>query len=441
MYRFAENKLKEWKEEESPIPLLIRGARQIGKSFIVDKFGHENFKNFVTINFEEDPSAKSLFESLNPENILEAIYLKTKQKIETGNSLLFLDEVQLCPNAIKSLRFFHEKMPGLHVIGAGSLLDFLLKSGEISVPVGRVQYFFMQPLSFLEYLYAASEPQLVQYIQNYNIENEINTAIHEELLEHIKKYMLVGGMPKVLNKYFENNDIVKALEIQNSIINSYKDDFGKYAKLSHKNYLEKLFYRIPKQLSKKFRFVRIDSDLKSRDLNQALDLLISAGVMHKIKSTSGIGVPLEAEASEKDFKMLYLDIGLVQCILGLDEEIIESADFHSIAAGALAEQFVGQEILAEPNFYREKKLYYWEKSGRSDSAEVDYLLNIKGKVIPVEVKAGLTGKLRSLKSFMDKYKPALAVRISQKKPYLEDGILSLPFYLCSEVKRLVKSVS
>ncbi len=440
MYRFALEELKKWKEQEEPIPLLVRGARQVGKTYLINKFAQENFENYIYINFDESPEAKGYFKTLKVQEIIEAISISINQKIVSAKTLIFLDEIQECPNAIKALRYFYEKMPGLHVVGAGSLLEFTLKSGDFSIPVGRVQYFFIQQMSFYEYLNVSNQEMILDYIHNLNLDREINPAIHSQILDSVKKYMLLGGMPKVIDKYLSTNDILEALKIQNTILLSYIDDFGKYAKASKHKYLEDILSKTPAIVGSKFKYSKVDSEVKTIHLNEAFNLLCKAGVLHKVKSASGAGLPFEAHASDKSFKALYLDIGLMQKQLGLNEEIIQAEDFHSIAAGALAEQFVGQELLAYESNYEPRKLYYWEKDGKESSAEIDYLLAISGKVLPLEVKAGKRGKLKSLHSFMKQYKSPLGIRISQNELSFEDNILSIPCYAIGEIKRIVKNL-
>lgn len=440
MYRFIEKELKTWRQDKEPIPLLLRGARQVGKSFVVEKFAKENFDNYISINFELEEDLKEYFEILDPKIIIEKLSTLKGTKVEAGKTLLFLDEIQLCPKAILALRYFHEKMPAMHIIGAGSLLDFALREAEISLPVGRVQFLYMQPMSFYEYLHAAGLPHYIDYLQSFTLEQELDTVIHKALLEEIRRYFILGGMPKVLKTYFESVDFSDSFKVQERINQVYKADFGKYASIAKKKYLDKVFAAIPKMVKDKFKYSVVDADIRSANLKEALDLLCHARVATKVKSTSGAGLPFEAEASEKHFKALFLDIGLMQKMLGMDtgisKAIVEANDFHSIAAGALAEQFVGQEILACQSLYSEKNLYYWQR--KTGLAEVDYLISVDAQVAPLEVKAGKTGRLKSLRLFMEKYKSPLGIRVSQKGFSFEDQILSVPLYAIAELERLAQ---
>lgn len=436
MHRFIEAELNSWQKEVKPHPLLLRGARQIGKSYTVEKFGQKNFQNLVVINFEHEPKLKDIFNDLDPLKIIQKINSEKETNIEIGKTLLFLDEIQECPNAIVALRYFYEKTPGLHVIGAGSLLDFTLRSGDFSIPVGRIHYLYLQPLSFMEYLFARKKNDHIDYIKNLDLKSTKDDYYHNALNEEVKNYMMLGGMPEVVNSFIDEQDISKTLKIQAALVTSYRDDFGKYSSKAQHKYLEKLLYGVPKNVGNKFKYVNIDPEAQSRDLKEAMDLLIHAGILYKVKRTSGAGLPFEAGASEKHFKTLFLDIGLQQHILGINKEIMTAENFHSLASGSIAEQFVGQELIANQEFYETRSIYYWARE-KSDSAEVDYMISSGSKQIPVEVKAGKTGKLRSLKYFLDNYEIPLGLRISQKSISLEDKILSIPFYAISELKRLL----
>lgn len=439
MYRLVEKELCQWQKKPHPHPLLLRGARQVGKSYIVEKFAKEKFKNFVMINFEFQPHLKKIFDTLDPQKIIEKINSEYTTNINPGETLLFLDEIQECPQAILALRYFYEKIPGLHVIGAGSLLDFTLRSGDFSVPVGRVHYLFLGPLSFKEYLMARDKQALLEYLGSLDLDLEPDDFYHQSLIEELRNYSLLGGMPEVVNTFIQGEDLSQIVKTLSAIVVNYRDDFGKYASRAKHKHLERLLYEVPKSISHKFKYVNIDPEAQSRDLKEAFDLLINAGVMYKVKRTNGQGLPFEAGASEKHFKALFLDIGLMQNILGIKKEIMGAENFISVASGALAEQFVGQELLAYQEFYLPKSIYYWARE-QSGSAEVDYMLSHGSEQIPVEVKAGLTGRLRSLRYFIEHYQCPFGLRFSQKKEvYFEDKVLSLPLYAVCELERIISA--
>jgi len=439
MKRDIEIILGAWKDDSHRRPLLVRGARQIGKSYTVTGFGQKAFDEQVIINFEQHPEYKECFATLDPKEIVENISLLQKKDIIPGHTLLFLDEIQECPKAITALRYFYEQMPQLHVIGAGSLLEFALASEDFKMPVGRIQYLYMQPLSFGEFLDAMGENKIRQFIKEYRIDKPLNRAIHEHLISLVKKYTVLGGMPAVLAEYLSSGNLNKCQQIQTVIIQTYRDDFGKYAsKVKHK-YLQKIFYAIPKLVGNKFKYSNVDTQTQSRDLKEALELLEQAGIAYRVKRTSGEGLPLEANVKERHFKVIFLDIGLMQNICGINIETLFAEDLMEVNAGAVAEQFVGQEILAYQDKFQDASLYYWAREARNSSAEVDYLITCGSLVIPVEVKHGKTGSLRSMHLYLEKYKSLKGVRISSLPFSGSLPIISVPFYAIESLIQIVAS--
>lgn len=442
MYRNLTLEFEKWQKQTKPLPILLRGARQIGKSYIVKDFAKKNFENFVEINFEKNDEIKNYFETLDVKEIILKLSSFTNTKIIPGKTLVFLDEIQQCPKAILALRYFYEDLPGLHVVAAGSLVDFALKSGEYSVPVGRVQYLFMSPMSFEEFLLASSKQGYLDYINNLSITNKnTDPVLHEKILEELRKYFLLGGMPGVIEEYLNNMDLLEAFNRQSSIVLSYKDDFSKYSKTHQYKYLETVLLKTPQLIGSKFKYSFIDPDYKSSDLKEALNLLSRANILHKISRTSGAGLPFGAEASDKYFKTILVDIGLMQKLLNANNEIVNANDFHSIAEGAFAEAFVGQELIAYMNPYDEKKLYYWEREEKSNAAEIDYLFAHNGNIYPLEVKAGKSGKLKSMRIFMEKFKSRFGIRISQRDLSFEDDILSVPLYAIFRLKDFIEDLA
>lgn len=439
MRRKLENDLRIWSKSPKHKPLILRGARQVGKSFVVRQFARENFENLVEINFEKRPELKNIFNSVDPQKIINKIQLSLSEKIIPSKTLLFLDEIQQCPEAIVALRYFYEEMPSLHVISAGSLLDFMLESENISMPVGRVQYMYLYPLSFYEYLEANNKQGLLKWIRSMNLRDEYDASLDTLCNEELKTFFYLGGMPELVNDYVKGTNISELISLQHSILSSYRDDFGKYAKRAQLKYLEETLQGLPKLIAQKFIYSKINSDTKSTNIKDALNLLVKAKVAHKIKRANATGLPLEAGASDRHFKAIMLDVGLMQNLLGVSDEIMLSKDMHSIASGALAEQFVGQELLANAPCIEDRKLFYWEREDKSDAAEIDYLIAVGSKQIPVEVKAGHRGKLKSLKYFMEHFNCPLGLRISTNRVDLKDGILSLPLYAVAEIPRLVQA--
>jgi predicted AAA+ superfamily ATPase len=438
MKRDIEKILNQWKYESNRMPLMIRGARQVGKSYTITEFGKREFENLVTINFEQHPEYKNCFSTLIPKEIISTISVLNMSDIIPGKTLLFLDEIQECPRAITALRYFHEQMPELHVIGAGSLLDFVLSEKDSRMPVGRVQYLYMKPLSFLEFLDAAGENRSREIIENTGWDSPVNTVVHDHLLSLVKKYAIVGGMPKATAEYISSGDLNRCHRIQSSIIQTYRDDFGKYSSMVKHKYLQKIFSAVPKMVGKKFKYSRVDDTIHSRNLKEAVELLEKAGVIYRVLKTHGRGLPLDVNADERHFKAVFLDTGLMQNICGLRSKTLVMEDFIEVNAGAVAEQFVAQELLAYQDEFDEPSLYYWAREERSSNAEVDYLVPCFSYALPVEVKAGKTGTLRSMHLFLEKYPCPVGVRVSRLPFNDNPPIISVPFYGVKKILEMVK---
>lgn len=438
MRRKLENELLAWKGQKDHFPLLIRGARQVGKSFLVEAFGKKNFTNCVTVNFEFQPQLKECFKSLDPQDIINKIQLMLGTQIKEEETLLFLDEIQECPEAIMSMRYFKEKKPRLHVIGAGSLLEFALQASNFKMPVGRIQFLYLEPLSFSEFLAASGNEQLQQHLTTIDINNPPDKIIHDKLLELIRLYLILGGMPAVLKEYFLNKDLSVCQNIQTGLLQTYRSDFGKYARLSQHQYLQKIFDASPRLVGQRIKYANIDPEIKSRELKNALALLILAGVIKPIYLSKASGLPLGAQTDEKKFKLLFLDIGLMQNSCGLQSQLSLETDLMQINSGAVAEQFVGQELCAYANQYQPSSLFFWARDKKSSSAEIDYITSHGVKILPIEVKAGKSGRLKSLKIFMAEKNALLGIRISQDPLSYYDNILSVPLYLIAELPRLIE---
>jgi hypothetical protein len=420
--------LCQWKRDANRRPLLVRGARQVGKTYLVDEFGRREFISLITLNFEKNPEYKDIFNSLEPTDILEKIVLFTGKKIEPQKTLLFFDEVQDCPHAIMALRYFYEDMPSLHVIAAGSLVEFALESENFRMPVGRIQYIYLFPMSFGEFIEASGEKELRNYICDHKKLQLLPESLHAKLNETIRKYFILGGMPAVVQEYCETGDMISCQRIQRAIVDTYQDDFGKYSRKLKHRYLDKIYNAVPKMVGRKFVYAHVDNTIKSRELKEALELLEKAGVVKKIKRTSGAGLPLEAGIRDAYFKVLFLDVGLLHAVNGLYLDTVRAQDFTALFKGAVAEQFVGQELLAYQNPYSRPLLYYWAREAKNSSAELDYLIQKEGQAIPIEVKSGSTGRLRSMHMFMEKYQVRHGIKISQAPYDSQNQIISLPFY-------------
>ena len=429
MKRFIDSSLNEWKNSFNFKPLLLRGARQVGKTYAVRNLAKQ-FENFVEINFELNPEFKALFkQNLDPKRIIIDISAIKLQEIVPGKTLLFFDEIQEEPKAVAALRYFYELIPDLHVVAAGSLLDFALES--VGIPVGRVEFLYMYPLSFLEFLEAQGANLLIQKIISHNdINQSMSELIHKKLLIYVSQYLVIGGMPEIVNSWCEEKNPLRCFKLQQDLLNSYKKDFVKYAKKFQIKYLDKLFENIPTQLGRKFKYSLIEGDYRKRELSPCLDLLATAGIVNKVYSTNAQGLPLGAQADLNDFKLIFVDIGLAQSLLGLDvQEWFLNPEQQLINKGEVVEAFIGQEILVYSNAAQKKQLYYWLRSERTSQAEVDYIDNFDGNIIPIEVKSGVGSTLKSLHMFLNTHKHSkFGIRFSTQNYSVYNNIKSYPLY-------------
>lgn len=440
MKRVIIDSLLKWKGSESRKPLIIRGARQIGKSYIIGQFGKLYFDNLVTVNLDLSPEMQRCFDSLQPKENLAQLSAVTGQTIIPGKTLLFIDEIQNSTQAIKALRYYKEQLPELHVIAAGSLLEFVLNEEDFSFPVGRLQFLYMYPMSFNEFILSQDNQQAIDYIHTASIKDKIPQPIHEYLLKQVRVYFLTGGMPEVVNAYSDPLSFTDCELIQTSIIDTYRHDFGKYAKGAEIKYLQKFYENAPNLVAKQFKFSHLDPNIRTRELRPALEKMCQAGLFSQVFATSATGVPLRYHIKENKFKLLMLDIGLLQRANCVNAAEIYQQDLIQLNQGMLAEQFVGQEIIASHNPYEERRVYYWQRDKRNSLAEVDYVVRYNDQIVPIEVKAGKTGRLRSLHQFMQEKNTHIGVRVSQQPLELEKGILSIPFYLVSQLGRLYKEL-
>ncbi|MDQ7826228.1 MAG: AAA family ATPase [Candidatus Eremiobacteraeota bacterium] len=398
MKRFVTDRLIEWKKSARRKPLIIRGARQVGKSWAVMDFGQSYFPGRLhVIDLEKRPDWHEVFQgNLVASRVLSELEILLNAEIEAGKDLLFFDEIQSCPRALTMLRYFHEEIPELHVIAAGSLLEFALK--DSSFPVGRVQFIDMYPLSFPEYLMATGNDKAAEVIRS---EPEpLPESIHALLLNEMRNYLFIGGMPECVLSYAETRRLRNSFQIQADLISTYRQDFSKYAPHADKHCLDAVLFSIAKNVGRQIKYARLTDSYSIPTIKKAFSLLSLARVITKVPSALPSGLPLGASASEKRFKALMVDLGLMQHLCGLPIETeIRQADILDIYRGALAEQFVGQEFLAGG----QESLHYWSREKSGSTAEVDYLIVRNGRIYPVEVKSGAPGKQRSLRLLLDTY--------------------------------------
>ncbi len=426
MKRFIEDNLLEWKNDPERKPLILSGARQVGKSYVIEQNLAPHFEDSLTINFEKQPEFKNCFsDGFSAKEILKRMEALSRHRINIEKTLLFWDEIQFCPKALTSLRYFYEEIPKLHIIAAGSLIEFILD--KLSIPVGRVTYRHLDPISFEEFLFNSGNKILLDEIFSHRIDKTFPEALHLKAIALVKEYMAIGGMPEVIANYIEHNDYLKCQEILSDLIESYIKDFPKYtAKNTDLKYIDVVFSRAPHLVGNQFKFVQISRDIQSKYLREALVLLFKAGIINYIHKTAGF--PLGANYNPHRFKLLFLDIGLMQraCDFNISRWISDSTTL--INTGSITEQFVGQQILANSGFKR-KRLYYWERDKKSSSAELDYLVEHNNKIAPIEVKAGAFGKLKSMKLFLESY-PQIpeGIKVSLDNFGKQQNIRSIPLY-------------
>ena len=429
MKRLSEEYILKWKDSERRKPLIIRGARQVGKTWLVENILAKRFDNFVKIDLEKRRDLHQYFENnLDPKIILNYLELEVG-RIIPGETLLFFDEIQACPRAIMALRYFYEELPALHVVAAGSLLEFAF--GTISFPVGRVQYLHIHPMTFYEYLLAIGRDQMAHYLTKPS--DNISDLIHKMIMNELRNYFFIGGMPEAVKAYCASESMVEAFYVQSEILSSYRDDFSKYRPQIDTSCIDAVFLNVAKSVGEQLKYSRLN-DLHSGQMNhKAFDLLVKAKVIHKISACNPSGLPLGGSANHKKFKSSILDIGLLQriCQIPVDLEFKEE-NLLSIYRGKLAEQFVAQEMLAKSG----SELFYWARDARGSSAEVDYLAVKKGKIYPVEVKSGASGSLKSLHMMLEKYQncpEGIVLYSGTYKELPEQKLRFLPLYYASTI--------
>ena len=410
--------LLEWKDNPMRKPLLLRGARQVGKSSAVRHFGKE-FQFFAEVNFERHKTVKTFFQGdIDIRLIVQKIAIYINVPIEEGKTLLFLDEIQECPEAIMALRFFKEDYPGLHVIAAGSLLEFPLQKLPPFV-VGRIHTLFMYPMTFDEFLNANNENGLISMKRQADSQHPLDAAFHEKLIEYFRIYLLVGGMPEAVLAWIKTHNFNQCSHIQEDIILTYEDDFSKYKKRVSPDLLRTTLHGICHQPGEKITFKQISADYRSSQIREAVRLLTLAGLVIPVIATSGNGIPLDAEANEKNMKILLLDSGLLLSVLQLEgnlaqhlvELIMTGSPQDLVNKGGLVEMVAGLELLRNKPCVQRQKMFYWEKSGNS-IAEIDYLDTFHLKVTPIEIKSGTQGGMKSLWQFMREKRLTEAIRCS-----------------------------
>lgn len=426
--RNIDSELENWKQLSSRKPLILRGARQVGKSSAVRNLA-SLFVHYVEINFDEDNTIHKLFDNnQTPEEICQQLSLLTNTPIIEGKTLLFLDEIQACIPAIASLRYFYEKLPNLHVIAAGSLLEFVLAELP-SFGVGRVRSLFVYPFSFSEFLTAQGEDRLRKLISEASAQTPIPDIIHAKLTKILKTFLIVGGMPEAVNSFIENGDLIEVQRVLNDLIISIQDDFSKYKNSVPTARVREVFDAIAQQTGTKFTYTYPNSTLNNKQIKEALSLLTMAGLVYPVIHSDSNGIPLGAQINPKKRKFLFLDCGLLQRILGLQPtDILLEETLKNINKGNIAELFVGLELLKTASPYEKQSLYYWHREAKNSQAEVDYVIQIGKQIVPIEVKSGTKGGMKSMRIFLDEKNVDLGIRISLENYTAYDNIMTMPLY-------------
>ena len=397
MRRLIDDQLLHWKTSSRRKPLIIRGGRQIGKTWSIDRFGQDHFGSIVKIDLEKRRDLHDIFAGdLSSQSILSQLALVAGQRIVPDETLLFLDEIQACPRALMALRYLYEERPALHVIAAGSLMEFALS--DLSFPVGRVRFLNMYPMTFAEFLWAGGQQQLVEILQKPPV--QLDRAVHDLLLNQLRQYFFVGGMPEAVRAYYENLSMLDAFEVQSEILDSYRQDFAKYAARADKNCLDGVLVNCAAKVGERIKYARLVEGFSNPTIHKAFALLCMAKVVNRIPAVKTVGQPLGASINNKKFKSSLIDIGLMQRLNRLPVDIeIRQQDLLNVYRGKLAEQFVAQELLVTQN----RELYYWARAARGSTAEVDYLMNKDDRIYAVEVKSGKGGSLKSLHMLLDNF--------------------------------------
>jgi len=432
MERTLYSDLRKWKNSKVRKPLLLQGARQVGKTYLVSQFGKSEYSDFVYLNFEQNPLAHELFkDNLDSRVIVDKISLYFGRKVNPDDTLIFFDEIQVVPAALTSLKYFNEEANEYHIIAAGSLLGTSIGK-QSSFPVGKVNFLKLFPLSFMEYLNAIGEQLLLEYVKNNNKAEALPEIFHHKLIQHLKMYLYCGGMPEVVQDYIKNNDIASVRKIQNEILDAYKRDFSKYTDKSQAIKTSEVWNSTPRQLAKenkKFKYNDVRKNARAAMYVDTTEWLRNAGLINIAFNISTPKIPLSAYADYSKFKIYLHDTGLLAAMLNITSDlIIEPTKIFSEFNGAFIENFISQELIA----YGYKDLFYW--TSRSD-AEVDFILQIQNQIFPVEVKSGTSRNLKSLRSYEEKYKPELLFRLSPRNIIQSHNFINLPLYACFLIEK------
>lgn len=433
MYRFAFEELYEWKKSENRKPLIIEGARQVGKTWLMREFGKQAYEKTVYINFDSNTRMSELFSSdLDVNRIIMGLELYSDTKITPENTLIIFDEIQEVPRALSSLKYFCENAPKFHIMCAGSLLGIALHEGT-SFPVGKVDFLKLYPLSFKEFLLAMDKEKYVELMKA--ADYEMLTMFKQDIIDLLKQYYFVGGMPEAVLSFSSEKDFKKVRKIQKRILEAYEQDFSKHAPNEIIPKLRMIWNSIPSQLAKenkKFIYGLVREGARAREYETAIMWLADCGLIHKIGRVTVGHIPLKAYEDMKAFKLFVVDVGLLGCMVGLSQKILlDGNDLFVEFKGALTEQFVLQQLIINP----ELNIYYYTND--NGSCEVDFLADTGDSIVPIEVKAEVNLRAKSLKMYMDKFSPDVAIRASMADFKREDNLVNVPLYIIENLLNIV----
>lgn len=459
MKRHAEQFIEQWYRKQKRKPLVVRGARQVGKSTLVRRVAKTLDIPLWEINLERHASLDSIFATNDVSKIILEIGIVTGlQGIGSKPGILFFDEIQAAPRALTALRYFFEDRPDIAVIAAGSLLEFALKNFKSGMPVGRIEYFHLGPTLFSECLADDQSAQpLNDFFKTWDFSRPFSEAAHKSLLDRLRDFVIVGGMPEAAEAFLRRHDPLEVHAIHRSILETYHDDFGKYSSGPDLEKLRRVYEFLPSAVGEKFKFVRVNPHWRSIDIRHAVDQIALAGIISIVRHTDASGIPVGAQASDTIWKPLFLDVGLVGTALGLPlltQETFRSTRF--VNEGPIAEQFAGQHLLYKGQAGERPKLYYWLREGRTTNAEVDFVVELGEKILPVEIKSGASGAMRSLHQFASIKNSPIALRFDLNPPSIQNisleiqtakgkqpvsyTLVSLPLYLVERGVEIVGKI-
>lgn len=432
MYRIALEKLLTWKQSKRRKPLIIEGARQVGKTWLAKEFGRQAYADTVYINFDSNSRMAELFASdLDTDRLIMGLELYAGRKIDPNNSLLIFDEVQEVPRALASLKYFYENAPQYHIVCAGSLLGIALHQGT-SFPVGKVDFLKLYPLSFKEFLIATDNERFAELLDKQDF--DMVTNFKQTYIDALKQYYFVGGMPEVVQSFAENKDFNEVRAIQKRILAAYEQDFSKHAPNEIVPRLRMLWNNIPSQLAKenkKFIYGLVREGARAKDYETAIMWLSDCGLVHKLSRVRAAGIPLRAYEDLKAFKLFVVDVGLLGCMAGLRQRtLLDGNDLFVEFKGALTEQYVCQQLKT----IEDLDMYYYTND--RGSCEVDFVVDTGEQIVPVEVKAELNLKAKSLKTYQKKFLPELSIRTSMTDYKKEEWLVNLPLYAIDQISKI-----